>query len=151
MSPFQVISWPFDKIADSAVSGTESAIKNVARYHRLKKWTILRLICILGLLLAISISTGFPTAVLPLWLVTVYYAGSGASAMLMRANAYRSGWMDGRVAMLGSMSEAIRRNMEIGAWVQAEIERDAAMIAASTGAEVTVTVERIYGNPEDDD
>lgn len=45
-----------------------------------------------------------------------------------RALAYRSGWMDGRAAMVQSMAEAMRRRMDLNEWLAGEAERDMATL-----------------------
>lgn len=45
-----------------------------------------------------------------------------------RALAYRSGWMDGRAAMVQSMGEAMRRRMDLNEWLRGEAERDMATL-----------------------
>jgi hypothetical protein len=41
-----------------------------------------------------------------------------------RAASYRSGWLDGRRAMVVAMGEASQRGMSLNDWLDAELERD---------------------------
>ena len=47
---------------------------------------------------------------------------------LRRAAAYRSGWVDGRTAMVAALSESMRRGMSPEDWLRAEYVRDMAML-----------------------
>jgi hypothetical protein len=47
---------------------------------------------------------------------------------LRRAEAYRSGWLDGRSAMLSSLAEAHRRGLTVQEWVQGEMERQMSVL-----------------------
>jgi hypothetical protein len=52
---------------------------------------------------------------------------------LGRAMSYRSGWLDGRSAMVSSLSEALRRGLTLEDWVHGEAERDFKMLMHEDG------------------
>lgn len=45
-----------------------------------------------------------------------------------RATTYRSGWLDGRAAMVGAMGEAMHRGMTMEEWLESELARDYAVM-----------------------
>jgi hypothetical protein len=63
------------------------------------------------------------------------YIGLSALKRTTRALAYRSGWLDGRTAMVSALSEAMRREWPIEDWLRGELERDMAVIAGRVGHE----------------
>jgi hypothetical protein len=54
--------------------------------------------------------------------------GRAGIAGLRRAQAYRSGWLAGRVAFVSAMAEAQRRGMRPSDWLAAELARDYAVM-----------------------
>lgn len=61
-------------------------------------------------------------------LVLAGAAGTAIAAPLGRRLAYRHGYMEGRIALLRSMAEAQHRGMSARQWVEAEAERDVAVM-----------------------
>jgi hypothetical protein len=61
-------------------------------------------------------------------LVAGHIVGRCATARLRAASAYRIGWLQGRTAMVGALTEAMRRDMHPVDWLRAEAERDAAIL-----------------------
>lgn len=57
-------------------------------------------------------------------IVVALYIGFGAFQTTRKMSAYRSGWLDGRMALLSSMREAQHRGMSIEEWADAELARD---------------------------
>lgn len=55
------------------------------------------------------------------------YIGLTAMNGLRRASAYRSGWIEGRGAMMRSLDEAHRRGMTAAEWIESQYARDAAI------------------------
>lgn len=51
-----------------------------------------------------------------------------SSATLGRARAYRSGWLEGRSAMVGALSEAMRRGLTPEEWLRSQLEADLALL-----------------------
>ena len=62
-------------------------------------------------------------------------ARAGLSYM-MRAHAYRDGWLSGRSAIYASLTEAMRRNIGPDEWIRAELERDWHVIASALPPDV---------------
>lgn len=56
--------------------------------------------------------------------------GVTALGRYRQARAYWSGWLGGRSAMVSSLAEAGRREMDMHDWLSAEISRDLALIGA---------------------
>lgn len=54
--------------------------------------------------------------------------GVGLMSATRRAMSYRSGWLDGRMAFVNSLSEAMRRDMTPDEWLAAELARDYAVM-----------------------
>jgi hypothetical protein len=64
-----------------------------------------------------------------LWAVFGGFVGRGFMGGMRRALAYRNGWMDGRIAMVASLKEALtQRGMSIEEWLQGEWDRDMAIL-----------------------
>lgn len=57
--------------------------------------------------------------------------GRAALAVVNRMQAYRNGWLDGRVAMLHSLGEAMKRGWTADEWATAEWERDAVVLGVA--------------------
>lgn len=55
------------------------------------------------------------------------YIGLTAFNGYKRASAYRSGWIEGRAAMMRSLDEAHRRGMSAAEWIESQYARDAAI------------------------
>lgn len=66
--------------------------------------------------------------------IVVVIANVGMT-MIARRRAYRAGWLDGRIAMVLSMNEAMRRGMGLVEWLQAEAERDGIEVEISVGGQ----------------
>lgn len=66
-------------------------------------------------------------AVLASFLLAVL-AGSSVVGILRVKLAYRSGWLDGRAAMVRALSEAMGRGMSPQAWLEGELARDYAVL-----------------------
>jgi hypothetical protein len=56
------------------------------------------------------------------------FVGASLFAATRRALSYRSGWLDGRVAMMVSMQEAQLRGMSAEEWLEGEMQRDFVMM-----------------------
>jgi hypothetical protein len=54
--------------------------------------------------------------------------GRAGIVSMRRATGYRSGWLDGRVALVRSMNEARQRGMTPQEWLEAELVRDYAVL-----------------------
>jgi hypothetical protein len=59
------------------------------------------------------------------------WAGAGCTSAIRRGLGYRSGWLDGRGAMLASLAEAHRRGMAADEWAALELSRDCAVMGVS--------------------
>lgn len=102
-----------------------SAITNPRAFHRMF-WAYLGK----GLLLIILFTLLMPapegaTFVVRLCLSTLVFSVSfvAASSARRAAMAYFNGYIDGQSATVASLTEAARRDMDIGQWAQAERER----------------------------
>lgn len=56
------------------------------------------------------------------------FVGMGLFGGVRRALAYKTGWLDGRFAMMAAMDEAARRDMSGGDWLRGELARQYAVM-----------------------
>lgn len=57
-----------------------------------------------------------------------WMVGRGVLSLLLRRMSYRSGWLDGRMQMVRSLNEAMRRDMTLDEWLRGEYARDNAVL-----------------------
>lgn len=108
----------------------------VASPHR-ARWLRWRLLGWWVVLLAGALwMTQHLTGGLPSWLIGVGMGAASARAAMAthaRAVAYRSGWLEGRTAMVAALAEAHRRDMHPREWLQAQLEADLALLGIDPG------------------
>lgn len=126
------ISRPFDRLGHAAVRQESMLIRNPR--------SMVRLLIISGVLFAVVIAGSFSRRFLSGvafwvdWFVLVLFAGFGIWYWLGRAVSYRSGWVEGHLQAVVSLSETLERGLSLEDWVTAEAERVAQVMGVSADA-----------------
>ena len=92
-------------------------------------------------MLALQLSSSIVVTMASSLLVGLQVGRAGIVSM-RRASAFRTGWLDGRVAFVHAMAEAQRRGMTPQEWLEAELVRDYATLG--------VEAEIVHGDPDAD-
>lgn len=113
-----------------AVLAVDDAVMVTQGRHR--AWRRLVVIGVLGFALGlgaiVAVQSDNPWASIPasMWLGGL--VSVAALGQQKRALAYWSGWLKGRTEMVVSLSEAHRRGMTIGEWLEGEYDRQHAVV-----------------------
>lgn len=117
---------PMDKLVDRALANESSYVTDPPRAHRLIRRDAVLAVVGLGALVGEDMLPE-PWRTVAGLLVGAFVA-FGLFSATRRAVSYRSGWLSGRSAMIGSMSEAMGRDMSLEEWLHAELARDAVVM-----------------------
>lgn len=125
--PLNPIGW-LDRFltaqARRELTDEKAYVDNPRRLRRLFLWDVSTFIAILALLPveALTVESSLVNALV--FPVICLLIGRMFLARMIRARAYRNGWLDGRRQMIASMTEAMRRDFTLEEWIQGELERD---------------------------
>lgn len=125
--PLNPIGWLdrlFTAQAKRELTDEKTYVVNPRRLRRLFWWDVSTFLTIVALVVVeawTAESTVVNALVLPIICLLI---GRTLLARMVRARAYRNGWLDGRRQMVGSMAEAVQRGFTIEEWLEGEIERD---------------------------
>lgn len=125
--PLNPVGWVdrfFTAQAKRQLANEKTYVDNPRRLRRLFLWDVGTFIVILALVVAEAWATESSMVDVFAIPLVILLLGRTLLARLVRARAYRNGWLDGRRQMIGSMTEAMRREMTIEQWLESEMERD---------------------------
>lgn len=92
-------------------------------------WMVVNLVILVAAMFLRNFDGGAWTIPADLALVVSgMWAGVGIMSAMARRQTYRTGWLEGRKAMVDSLREARLRGMDQDEWMQAELERDLAKV-----------------------
>lgn len=120
--PIKLMHDALDPLARRAVRNERAFVDEPQR----ARWLVLR---DFALFVAVLVAT-FVDDSLTGWrdvaamMFVAVYVGYGAFQTTRKMSAYRSGWLDGRRAIVSSLSEAQRRGLSADEWAALELARD---------------------------
>lgn len=119
-----------DRLTDPLVRRSLRLERCLVDEPRRKRSLMLRDLGGFALVVAAWLLTPLLTGWLLMLAAIVVGIGLGRSVLLTtrRASAYRSGWLDGRHAMVRALGEAAQRGMTPVDWLDAELDRDIAVL-----------------------
>jgi hypothetical protein len=115
-------------LVDRSIKDEAALVDDPRRARRVFYWMLVWLVVGFGVIFVLAPRTN---SVLSLLAVLACSAMVGRSTLitLRRMQAYRNGWIEGRIGLLNSMREAERRGMSLEEWEQLEAERVARVMS----------------------
>lgn len=122
--PLRVVDRLFSRLARRETRLTQAYVDEPHLLRGMFLRGVAALVVAIALIVAINY---FPSSSFYFTLCSVSIAwllGNSALRHLRNAQAYRNGWLDGRMQMISALSESMNRGMSPDEWIEGEMERD---------------------------
>lgn len=117
-----LLSKLFDPLAKRSRRNEQTLVDEPRRARRLMLRDLALFVIVIAATWIDDTATGWLDLVA--LLIVGVYVGWGAFQTTRKMLAYRSGWLDGRAALIHSLAEARRRGLDGETWVELELARD---------------------------
>lgn len=125
--PLNPVGW-LDRLltaqAKRELTDEKTYVVNPRRLRRLFLWDVATFLVVFALVLVEGWTAESSIANALALPIIILLIARTMLARMIRARAYRNGWLDGRRHMVASMAEAMQREFTIEEWLEGELERD---------------------------